>query len=38
MALNLATPLKYIMGSTSEKDGIEQIIDLLEGFKLGITN
>jgi len=37
-SLNLATPLKYIMGSTYEKDGIEQIIDLLEGFKLGITN
>jgi uncharacterized protein (DUF2384 family) len=37
-SINNTTPLRYIMGSTSEKDGIEQIIDLLQGFKLGITN
>jgi hypothetical protein len=30
--------LKYIMGSASEKDGIKIIIELLEGFKPGITN
>jgi len=26
------------MGSASEKDGIKIIIELLEGFKPGITN
>jgi uncharacterized protein (DUF2384 family) len=37
-SLNGITPVKHIMGASSELEGIVQIIDLLKGFKLGIAS
>lgn len=37
-ALNGISPVKHILSAPSEEEGIEQIIDLLKGFKLGIAS
>ena len=37
-SLNGKTPLKQIISAPTEEQGIEQIIDLLNGFKWGIAS
>ncbi len=37
-ALNGISPIKHILSASSEEEGIEQIIDLLKGFKLGVAS
>lgn len=37
-SLNGRTPIKQIISAQSVKEGLEEIIDLLNGFKLGIAS
>jgi uncharacterized protein (DUF2384 family) len=37
-SLNGRTPVKQIISAQSEEEGIEEIIDLLNGFKLGVAS
>ncbi len=37
-SLNGRTPIKQIISAQSEEEGIEEIIDLLNGFKLGVAS
>lgn len=37
-SLSGRTPIKQIISAQSEEEGIEEIIDLLNGFKLGVAS